>query len=200
MFRSAGVLASLLLTAVAWVACSSGDDDRMATAPSFSEVGPYSSPSPSPSPSPSLSPSLLPASPSPSPNCTFTKGWYRNKNGSPTVIAVDGRTVLEAQTIFKATPGDPLGVTWTDQGAPPPFGNANLNLYQQLLAALQNLGGDPLGGPPAVDAAIAAALAGTGGTGLDITVSLTSAERSALIDVLSDFNEGQFAGFPHCPS
>jgi hypothetical protein len=91
--------------------------------------------------------------------CVYTKGWYRNKNGSPTVIAVDNRTKAEAQAIFDATPGKPNGVSWGSD-------NLLLNLYQQLLAALNNLGGNANShnGPQAVDDAIDAALAGTGGT------------------------------------
>jgi hypothetical protein len=54
------------------------------------------------------------------------------------------------------------------------------------------------GGPAEVDAAIAAAMAGTGGTGFAITTTLTDTQISDLIDTLSDFNEGTFAGFPHC--
>ena len=124
--------------------------------------------------------------------CTFTKGWYRN-NGSSTVIAVDSRTIAEAQAIFNATPGKPGTV---DFG-----GDATLlNLYQQLLAALNNLGGDANAddGPDAVDDAIADALAGTGGAGTTITTTLSQTEMSALIATLSAFNEGTFAGFPHC--
>jgi len=122
--------------------------------------------------------------------CTYTQGWYRNK-GSETIIAVDGRTVAQEQAIFDATPGKPGGVT---------FGGDNtlLNLYQQLLAALNNLGGNPTAGPTDVDDAVAAALAGTGGTGLDITTTLTHEQMSDLIDVLSSFNEGSFTGWPHC--
>jgi len=130
--------------------------------------------------------------PPPSTGCTYTKGWYRN-NGSSTVIAVDGRSIAEAQAIFKATPGQPGSVT---------FGGNNtlLNLYQQLLAALNNLGGDANedDGPAAVDAAIDAAQNGTGGTGLNITTTLTQTEMSALIITLSAFNEGTFTGWPHC--
>jgi hypothetical protein len=121
--------------------------------------------------------------------CTYTKGWYRN-NGSSTVIAVDGRTVSDEQAIFGATPGKPNGVTW---GAD----NNNLNLYQQLLAALNNLGGDPLAGPASVDAAIAAALTATGGSGKSITVA-AGTDVSGLISVLSAFNEGSLTGWPHC--
>ena len=124
--------------------------------------------------------------------CTYTKGWYRN-NGSSTVIAVDGRTIAQAQAIFNATPGKPGNVT---------FGGNNtlLNLYQQLLAALNNLGGDANedDGPAAVDAAIDAAQNGTGGTGLNITTTLSQTEMSSLIDTLSAFNEGTFTGWPHC--
>jgi hypothetical protein len=121
--------------------------------------------------------------------CTYTKGWYRN-NGSNTIIAVDGRTVGQEQQIFAATPGKPGNVTW---GAD----NNNLNLYQQLLAALNNLNGDATGGPAAVDAAIAAALAATGGTGTTITVA-AGTDVSGLINVLSAFNEGTYTGWPHC--
>jgi len=130
--------------------------------------------------------------PPPPSGCTFTKGWYRN-NGSETVIAVDGRTKAQAQAIFNATPGKPGSVTFG--------GDATLlNLYQQLLAALNNLGGDANedNGPAAVDAAIDAAQNGTGGTGTNITTTLTQEEMSALIDTLSAFNEGTFAGWPHC--
>ena len=127
--------------------------------------------------------------------CTYTKGWYQNKNGAPTVVAVDGRTKAQAQTILASTPSpNPdknLGVTWGDD-------NLLHNLYQQLLAALLNLGLNATAGPDAVDAAISAALAGTGGTGLNITTTLTHEQMSDLVDVLSDFNEGKFAGWPHC--
>ena len=127
--------------------------------------------------------------PPPPTGCTFTKGWYRN-NGSNTIIAVDGRTIGQEQQIFDATPGKPGNVTWGDD-------NNNLNLYQQLLAALNNLGGNATAGPPAVDAAVAAALAATSGTGTTIIVA-AGTDVSGLIDVLSDFNEGTFAGWPHC--
>lgn len=125
--------------------------------------------------------------------CTYTKGWYRN-NGSGTItLTLDGRTVAQQQAIFAATPGKPgsPAVTWGDD-------NLLLNLYQQLLAALNNLGGNATGGPDDVDDAIADALAGTGGTGLNITTTLTHDEMSDLVEVLSDFNEGTFAGWPHC--
>jgi hypothetical protein len=121
--------------------------------------------------------------------CTYTKGWYRN-NGSSTVIAVDGRSIAEAQAIFKATPGKPNGVSW---GAD----NNNLNLYQQLLAALNNLGGNATAGPDAVDKAIEDALAAESGSGLNIVVA-AGTDVSGLIGVLSAFNEGTYAGWPHC--
>jgi hypothetical protein len=41
-------------------------------------------------------------------------------------------------------------------------------------------------------------LAGTGGTGLNITTTLSESEIGSLTDVLSNFNEGKFAGYPHC--
>ena len=125
------------------------------------------------------------------PGCTYTKGWYRNKNGSQTIIdGIDGLDIATQQTIFGATPGKPNGVTW---GAD----NNNLNLYQQLLAALNNLGGNATGGPDAVDDAIEDALAATSVSGLAITVA-AGTDVSGLISVLSSFNEGEFAGWPHC--
>jgi len=122
--------------------------------------------------------------------CTYTKGWYRN-NGSSTVIAADGRTIAQVQAIFDATPGKPGSVTFGGD-------NSLLNLYQQLLAAINNLGGNLTAGPASVDAAVAAALAGTGGTGLNITTTLTQTQISDLTETLSSFNEGLLAGWPHC--
>lgn len=121
--------------------------------------------------------------------CTYTKGWYRN-NGSSTVIAVDGRSIAEAQAIFNATPGKPGSVTWGSD-------NNNLNLYQQLLAALNNLGGVADAGPSAVDAAISAAMAAESGTGTSIVIA-AGTDVSGLISVLSAFNEGTYSGWPHC--
>ena len=132
--------------------------------------------------------------PPPPTGCTFTKGWYRN-NGSNTIIALaDGLTKSQQQQVFDATPGQPGLVTWNG-------GNNNLNLYQQLLAAINNLGGNLTAGPAAVDVAVAAALAGTSVTTLNGGVQITVAagtDVSGLIDVLSDFNEGKFTGWPHC--
>jgi hypothetical protein len=134
------------------------------------------------------------APPPPPTGCTFTKGWYRN-NGSNTIIALaDGLTKTQQQAIFNATPGQPGDITWDG-------GNNTLNLYQQLLAAINNLGGNLTAGPPAVDAAVAAAIAGTNvtGSGTDLNIGLVgSPDVSGLIDVLSDFNEGEFTGWPHC--
>ena len=125
--------------------------------------------------------------------CTYTKGWYRN-NGSNTIIAsADGLTKSQQQQVFNATPGQPGSVTWTG-------GNNTLNLYQQLLAAINNLGGET-GGPAAVDAAIAAAKAGTNVTtnagGVQIGL-VAGTNVSGLIATLSSFNEGSLVGFPHC--
>ncbi|HEX6943067.1 MAG TPA: hypothetical protein VF128_09055 [Gemmatimonadaceae bacterium] len=132
------------------------------------------------------------SAPTPS-GCTYTKGWYRN-NGSSTVISVDGRTVADAQAIFAATPGKPGSVTFG--------GDATLlNLYQQFLAALNNLGGDANAhnGPQAVDDAIDAVDLGTSdGPGLAITTTLTQTEMSGYIATLSQFNEGLLTGWPHC--
>jgi hypothetical protein len=127
--------------------------------------------------------------------CTYTKGWYQNKNGAPTIVlTIDGRTPDQQRAIFEASPGQPGNVTWGTNNKP----NNLLNLYQQLLAAINNLDGNLTAGPTAVDNAISAALAGTGGSNLHISTTLTNEQISALIDTLSSFNEGEFAGFPHC--
>jgi hypothetical protein len=106
----------------------------------------------------------------------------------------DGLNKSQQQQVFNATPGQPGNVTWTG-------GNNTLNPYQQLLAAINNLGGNELGGPAAVDAAIAAAKAGTtvttNGGGVQITL-VAGTDVSGLIATLSAFNEGSLAGFPHC--
>jgi hypothetical protein len=131
--------------------------------------------------------------------CTYTKGWYQNKNGEPTIIAgIDGRSIADQIKIFNASPGQPGDVQWGVLGGSlnnKP--NSLLNLYQQLLAALNNLGGNATAGPPAVDAAIAAALAATSGTGTTIRV-VDGTDIGGLTSVLSSFNEGLLAGFPHC--
>ena len=126
--------------------------------------------------------------------CTYTKGWYRN-NGSNTVIALaDGLNKSQQQQVFNATPGQPGLVTWTG-------GNNTLNLYQQLLAAINNLGGNETAGPAAVDAAIAAAKAGTNvttnGGGVQIQL-VAGTDVSGLIATLSAFNEGSLTGWAHC--
>jgi hypothetical protein len=123
--------------------------------------------------------------------CTYTKGWYRNNGSGDITMTLDGRTVAQQRAIFDATPGKPGDVTFGDN-------NNLLNLYQQLLAALNNLDGNLTAGPAAVDAAVADAIAGTGGTGLNITTTLTDTQISALIDTLSAFNEGTLTGWPHC--
>jgi hypothetical protein len=129
--------------------------------------------------------------PPPPGGCTYTKGWYQNKNGSLTVVGYDGRTQAQAQAIFNATPGKPGAVTWEGK-------NLLLNLYQQFLAALENLDGDLTGGPDDVDDAIAAVADGTAGGGTAITTTLTQTEMSNWTSVLSAFNEGTYADWPHC--
>jgi hypothetical protein len=123
----------------------------------------------------------------PEEGCTYTKGWYRN-NGEDDVTDVDGRSAADARAIFDATPGQPGNVTFGGN-------NSLLNLYQQLLAAILN-GGES--GPQAVQDAISDAQDETGGTGQNITTTLTKQEISSLTAILSAFNEGSYAGFPHC--
>jgi predicted TIM-barrel enzyme len=99
------------------------------------------------------------------------------------------------QAILEATPGEPGNVTFTS--------NDLLNLEQQLIAALLNLDGHVAAAPTSVRTAIATAQAGITITvnaagKISITTTLSQDQISALIDTLSTFNEGSFAGFPHC--
>ena len=132
--------------------------------------------------------------------CTYTKGWYQNKNGAPTIIdGILGVSKGDQFKIFSATPGKPGDVKWAQGG-----GTLNnkpnnaLNLYQQLLAALNNLGGNATAGPDDVDDAIADAIAAiTIVNGTTFRVA-NGADISGLTNTLSAFNEGQFKGYPHC--
>jgi hypothetical protein len=119
--------------------------------------------------------------------CTYTKGWYRN-NGANTITGVDGLTAQVEGAFFAATPNKTGSVSFVGS-------NDLLNLYQQLLAALENGG---TSGPATVQQAISDAQAGTTVTGTVLTTTLTQAQISALIVTLSAYNEGTFAGFPHC--
>lgn len=118
--------------------------------------------------------------------CTYTKGWYQSKNA--TLTGVDGLTIDVEAAFFAAQPNKTGSVSFVGP-------NNLLNLYQQLLAALENGGA---GGPQAVQDAIAAAQAGTTVTGTVLTTSLTNTQISNLINTLSAFNEGTFQGWPHC--
>jgi hypothetical protein len=118
--------------------------------------------------------------------CTYTKGWYQSKNA--TLTGVDGLTVDVEAAFFAAQPKNTGSVSFVGP-------NNLLNLYQQLLAALENGGA---AGPQAVQDAIADAQAGTTVTGTELTTTLTNTEISDLIDTLSAFNEGTFEGWPHC--
>jgi hypothetical protein len=124
--------------------------------------------------------------------CTYTKGWYQNKNGTLTIIDdVDDLTIAQQQLVFGTQPNNKATITWDG-------GNNGLNLYQQFLAALNNLGNNEDAGPDAVDAAIDLVQDNTSFNGSHITINLTQQQISDAINTLSSFNEGQFAGFPHC--
>lgn len=123
----------------------------------------------------------------PTTGCTFTKGWYQSKNA--TLTGVDGLTVQMEAAFFAATPNKTGSVSFVGP-------NNLLNLYQQLLAALENGGAN---GPQAVKDAIADAQAGTSvSAGGQLTTTLTDQEISDLINTLTAFNEGTLPGWPHC--
>jgi hypothetical protein len=124
--------------------------------------------------------------------CTYTKGWYQNKNGRETIMAgVDGLTIAQQYLVFSTQPNPKATITWDG-------GNNSLNLFQQFLAALNNLENNEDAGPDAVDAAIDLVQDNTSFNGSHITVNLTAAQVSAAINTLSSFNEGKFNGYPHC--
>jgi len=119
--------------------------------------------------------------------CTYTKGWYQSKNA--TLTGADGLDVAVEAAFFAATPNKTGSVSFVGP-------NNLLNLYQQLLAALEN-GGES--GPQAVQDAIDDAQDGTSvSAGGELTTTLTNTEISALIVTLSAFNEGTYKGWPHC--
>jgi hypothetical protein len=130
--------------------------------------------------------------------CTYTKGWYQNKNGSKTIIAgILGLTIDQQYQIFSATPGKPGNVKWgVTGGSLNNKPNDALNLYQQLLAALNNLKGNATGGPDAVDKAISDATAAITVNGTTFTVA-AGTDIGGLTGTLSSFNEGKLDR-PHC--
>jgi hypothetical protein len=123
--------------------------------------------------------------------CTYTKGWYRNK-GKDTVTGAGllsvNFNIADEKAIFAATPGKPNGVTWNG-------GNDVLNLAQQYLAALENGGAT---GPASIQTALGEVAAGLTFNHKAITTTFTQAQVSNYISILSNFNEGKLAGFPHC--
>jgi len=119
--------------------------------------------------------------------CTYTKGWYQSKNA--TLTGVDGLSIEMEAAFFAATPNKTGSVSFVGP-------NNLLNLYQQLLAALEN-GGES--GPTEVQDAIQDAQDGTSvSLGGELTTTLSNTEISALISTLSAFNEGTFENWPHC--
>jgi hypothetical protein len=124
--------------------------------------------------------------------CTRTVEWFRYHGGATIVVTRGGRRANEQRAIFAATPEQPGGVTWDG-------GNDVLTLYQQLLAALNTT----LDLGPAIERlapAMSDARAITGGSGTHIALvgNPSAARIAALTDVLRDFNEGRFPGWPQC--
>ena len=130
----------------------------------------------------------------PTTGCTSSAVWYRTRGSGSILPGIDGRSADAQRLIFAATPGKKSTATWDG-------GKETLDLYQELLAALNNLGGNSDAGPPDIDAAIAGALAITAGfgTNIDLVGNPTKREISALTDVLSAFNAGKYEGWPRCP-
>jgi hypothetical protein len=137
--------------------------------------------------------------------CTLTKGYYRNHAGRVAELVGSGLDVgsttlpaAQVQAILNATPGQPGGVSFDS--------NLTLNLSQQLLSALLNVQANSLSLsdlPTDVQDAIAQAIAGLSVSvnGNSITLSFSqqgSYTMSQLVSILSQFNEGQYAGFSHC--
>jgi len=132
----------------------------------------------------------------PPPRCTYTKGWYQSKHATDGVDRdiipnVDGLTVEQQSLVFNTRPNKFATITWDG-------GNNGLNLYQQFLAALNNLNNNEDAGPDAVDDAIDLVQDNTSFDGSHITINLTQEQISAAIGTLSSFNEGSYRGYPHC--
>ena len=126
--------------------------------------------------------------PPPPTGCTYTKGWYQSKNA--VITGVDGLSTTMEAAFFAATPNKTGSVSFVGP-------NNLLNLYQQLLAALEN--GGATSGLSDVEQAISDAQAGTSvDASGQLTTTLSNTEISALITTLSSFNEGSFTGWPHC--
>ena len=125
--------------------------------------------------------------------CANSALWWRTKGSGSIVSGIDARGADAQRLIFAATPGKTGGVTWDGT-------RDVLDLYQELLAALNNLSGNSDAGPAAVDAAIAGALAITAGfaSNIDLIGNPTRGEIGNLIEVLSAFNRGKYEGWPRC--
>lgn len=128
------------------------------------------------------------APPPPQTGCTYKKGWYQSKNA--TLSGVDGLTVPMEAAFFAAKPNQTGSVSFVGP-------NSLLNLYQQLLAALEN--GGASSGLTEVQSAIATAQAGTTVSGAGVlTTTLTNREIGNLINTLGAFNDGEITGWPPC--
>jgi hypothetical protein len=129
--------------------------------------------------------------------CTFTKGYWRNHPAAVAAaiaslggtITVGGQTLTaaQAQAILDATPGQPGSITFTS--------NLLLNAAQQLISAILN------GGTSAISSTITSAQSHIviAANKTDISSNPADFDWSTLVGQLSNFNEGNVTGWPHCP-
>ncbi len=106
--------------------------------------------------------------------------WLLIPQKKATLTGVDGLPVGVEAAFFRANPDKPGTISFVGP-------KSLLNLYRQLLAALESGGA---GGPPDVKDAIGDAQAGTTVTGTVLTTTLTQAAIRDLTNTLTAFNEG----------
>ncbi len=129
-------------------------------------------------------------------NCTFTQGYWKT-HGPAGCVTGNNTNEWLATSLMLGT------VSYTDAELcsifnQPAAGNGLISLAHQLIAAKLNIAAGADGS--SINASIAAADALIGGLVVPPvgTDSLPNAQTSALVDALSDFNEG-VTGPGHCP-
>jgi len=112
--------------------------------------------------------------------CTYTQGWYKNQ----------GNASVPSSSFFGTA------ASWKVVLATKPKGNNYYNLADQYIAAKLGIGG---GSPPsAVAQAIIDAQTFFTGRALGSTAGYSTSTLAAIAAILDSFNNGNYAGWPHC--
>ncbi len=113
--------------------------------------------------------------------CTYTQGWYKNQGAS---TLPKGNFALSGQTYLQVL-------------NTPPKGNVYYILAHQYIAASQNaarIGGSPV----AAQLAAAATYFSVATPANPLPAGYTKEGVTALANTLDSFNNGNYAGYPHC--